>query len=137
MSLMVRPFWENALLSLQRMIDARQMSAGVTARSQERVLRYRQHLEHAEVRSKYRSSSFRGPERLALTGVEKTAPSYQALILTSDGRIAGTKRLASRNDDEALHAAEGIASDHAVDLWDGLRFIEHFKPKPGSMPFKQ
>ena len=132
MSLIVRPFWENALLSLQRMIDGRQMSAGVMARSHERLLRYREHLEHAAVRSKYRSSSFRGPDWSGPAVIDNMSPCYRALILTTDGRIAGTERLPSGNDDEASHAAWAMADKHAVDLWDGLRFIEHFEPRTGS-----
>ena len=134
MSQTAKPYWEKTLESLQRMIADRQMSDGVLARSQERILRYREHLEHAAVRSKYQSSSFRGPDHTDLIDNERGPTSYRAHILTQDGRIAGTKKLVVENDAEALHAVATMAESHAVDLWDGLRFIEHFEPKTVSSP---
>ena len=134
MSQTAKPYWESALQSLQMMIADRPMSDGVLARSQERVLRYREHLEHAAVRSKYQSSSFRGPDHSDSIDNERGSKGYRAHILTPDGRIAVTKKLVVESDAEALHAVATMADSYAVDLWDGLRFIEHFEPKTVSTP---
>lgn len=133
MPLTAKPYWANALQNLQSLIAGQSMSEGVMAQSQKRVLRYREHLEHAAVRSKYRSSSFRGPDHPIRAGLERKPPSYRALLLTVDGRIAGTKHLSGKTDAEASRAAAAIADEHAVDLWDGLRFVEHFEPRRVSM----
>lgn len=127
MPMTATPFWENALQSLQREIAVRPMSDAVLAESQERILRYRDHLEHAAVRSKYRSSSFQETDPALPAIGQRDLPRYRALLLTTDGRIAGTAKLMGENDDDALQAAAALADGQAVDLWDGLRFIEHFE----------
>ena len=33
-----------------------------------------------------------------------------------------------QDDDEAVERAKAMVDGHAVELWDGLRFIEHFPP---------
>ncbi|MHC2002855.1 hypothetical protein ACYQR9_20755 [Methylobacterium sp. CM6241] len=35
-------------------------------------------------------------------------------------------RLAAEDDDRAIEAVKAMVDGHAVELWDGLRFIEHF-----------
>ena len=32
-------------------------------------------------------------------------------------------------DDEAKTKAQALVDGHAIDLWDGMRFIERFEPK--------
>lgn len=49
-------------------------------------------------------------------------------MIGADGRIIRTARLAAGGGDQALTPASALVDDHAVDLWDGLRFIEHLDP---------
>jgi hypothetical protein len=44
------------------------------------------------------------------------------------GTVVNAMRLAVESDEEALERAKAMVDGHAVELWDGLRFIEHFPP---------
>ena len=58
------------------------------------------------------------PEKLALS-VGQFARS---------GSVLNTQRLQANDDEEAQAIARHLVDGHAVELWQGLRFIEHFKP---------
>ncbi|GJE54812.1 MULTISPECIES: hypothetical protein [Methylobacterium] len=51
---------------------------------------------------------------------------YRAVLLRADGSVVFTSNLNAADDDEALGFAQAMVDGHAVELWDGLRFIEHF-----------
>jgi hypothetical protein len=53
---------------------------------------------------------------------------YRAILLDAKGNVVGIERLTVGSDDEALARAEAMAAGYAVELWDGLRFLEHFDP---------
>lgn len=53
-------------------------------------------------------------------------PRYRAILLAPSGQIASLINLIAGNDTDALHLAEAMVDGHAVELWDGVRFIEHF-----------
>lgn len=53
---------------------------------------------------------------------------YRVILLRKDGTVVGTVPVSARDDDLAIERAKALADGHAVELWDGLRFIEHFDP---------
>ena len=53
---------------------------------------------------------------------------YQVRFVDQDGRVSFTVLLFAGDDGEAKHKAKEMVDGHGVDLWDGLRFIEHFPP---------
>ena len=53
---------------------------------------------------------------------------YRAILIGTSGHITGLITLTAANDDVALKLAEAMVDGHAVELWDGLRYIEHFPP---------
>lgn len=53
---------------------------------------------------------------------------YRIMILSALGTVLASKAIAAASDDAALAIAESLAGVNAVELWDGLRFIEHLKP---------
>jgi hypothetical protein len=55
-------------------------------------------------------------------------PAYRALLLSPEGSVIDMQTLIAADDEEAVQLAKAIVDGHAVDLWDGLRFIEHFDP---------
>lgn len=52
------------------------------------------------------------------------APRYRINFLNPDGTIFRTEMLEVPNDDAAIQAARRLMNGRALDLWDGLRFIE-------------
>lgn len=66
-------------------------------------------------------------ERQDLISLRPT-PRYRALLLSRDGRIFQHRRIQASNDEEAMSLASGLMDGRAVDLWDGLRFIETLPP---------
>ena len=54
-------------------------------------------------------------------------PSYQAVHLSSSGSISRRVDLLADRDAEALSLAQALARDTAIELWDGRRFIKHFR----------
>lgn len=53
---------------------------------------------------------------------------YHAFLIDADGRVVRSKSLPASDDQDALQQAEAFVDGHAVELWDGLRFMEHFPP---------
>lgn len=51
---------------------------------------------------------------------------YRVLMLTFEGAIVDNLPLSARNDDEAIGIAKSMVDGHAIELWDGVRFIDHF-----------
>lgn len=56
--------------------------------------------------------------------------SYRALTLGENGRVISTVPLSARCDRDAIRQASSLSMRGAVDLWDGLRFVEHFATLP-------
>ena len=66
-----------------------------------------------------------------------TPPRYHVIVVAADGRVVHAERLSADDDREALLRASALVEGGAVELWDGLRFIEHFdatSPAPESDP---
>jgi hypothetical protein len=53
---------------------------------------------------------------------------YWASFLDPDGAVALTVMFFALNDREAKYKAKGMVDAQGVDLWDGVRLIEHFPP---------
>lgn len=56
------------------------------------------------------------------------APSYRALRLNADGGGVLNTTISASRDDEAKDKAQALVDGHALDLCDGMRFIERFEP---------
>lgn len=125
-------FGASALRSLQLVIANRQASESAVTYLRERVRCDLAQPDHATIRSENRPSSFATQLRASSPRPARMSPSYRAIVLTPDGQVAFTEQLFAENDVEALHAVAVFANDDAVDLWDGLRFIEHFESKAAS-----
>jgi hypothetical protein len=50
---------------------------------------------------------------------------YRAITHAGDGRVIGVRALVAQCDAEAIAQVEALVRDFAMDLWDGLRFVEH------------
>lgn len=57
---------------------------------------------------------------------EPTA-AYHAVILKRDDGVDRVIPLTVENDQDAVAQATKMIGAYAIDLWDGLRFIEHFR----------
>lgn len=53
-----------------------------------------------------------------------TERKYRALTLSTDGQVLSSDALAAVDDVEALCKARSAMTSYAVELWDGLRFVE-------------
>src|SRR4051794_33953742 len=53
---------------------------------------------------------------------------YRAFVLDADGNVLRIEHLAVPNDDAAISLAGAMVEGRVIELWDGLRFIEHFEP---------
>lgn len=53
-------------------------------------------------------------------------PRYRTFLLDINGQISRERAVEALNDKEAITVAVGMMDGRAIDLWDGLRFIEHF-----------
>ncbi|MBX9930895.1 MAG: hypothetical protein K2Y56_05065 [Methylobacterium sp.] len=53
---------------------------------------------------------------------------YRAVALYKDGRILHEVTFSAHGDESALVIAKSMVDSHAIDLWEGLRFIEQFEP---------
>lgn len=52
---------------------------------------------------------------------------YRAISSARDGRVTDVTALNARSDADAIVQADALVRrDLALDLWDGLRFVEHF-----------
>ncbi|MGT2477919.1 hypothetical protein ACU4GR_01380 [Methylobacterium oryzae CBMB20] len=52
----------------------------------------------------------------------------RVLHLAANGRVLMALPITAESDLEALTMTETLNGECAVELWDGLRFIEHFAP---------
>ena len=62
-------------------------------------------------------------------------PDYRVYTLREDGHIVRRTEIHCPDDEAALERAKNIADGHAVELWEGSRFIvlierKHRSPKP-------
>ncbi|WP_156369055.1 hypothetical protein [Methylobacterium sp. Leaf100] len=57
-------------------------------------------------------------------------PHYRAMGVGANGEIVSKSEISALGDDEAKAKAQALVDGHAIDLWDDLRFIEHFAPMP-------
>lgn len=53
---------------------------------------------------------------------------YRVIFPSVDGQAAYTLLIFAADDAGAKRKAKALVDGHGVDLWDGLRFIEHFAP---------
>lgn len=62
-----------------------------------------------------------------LTGIltARPPPAYVLILIAKTGAVLGTVPISVRDDDEGCERARLMVDNHAVELWDGLRFIEH------------
>ncbi|KAB1071645.1 hypothetical protein [Methylobacterium planeticum] len=68
---------------------------------------------------------------------EDCGPSrYRAFVLDADLTVLRIEHLAAQDDDTALDLARRLLSGHAIELWDGLRFIEHLDSECGCSPLR-
>lgn len=51
---------------------------------------------------------------------------YRVNFINPDGTILRTEILDANKDEDAIQAARRLMNGQALDLWDGLRFIESF-----------
>ena len=62
------------------------------------------------------------------THAESDQTSYRVIFVDEDGKVSLTLLLFAAGDSEAKRKAKAMVDGHGVDLWEGLRFIEHFPP---------
>ena len=69
-----------------------------------------------------------GERGFGFDGLDKlpTPPRYRAILLGKSGEVLGMTRLQVSDDPTAIVEAKALINGHAVELWDGVRFIEHF-----------
>jgi hypothetical protein len=58
--------------------------------------------------------------------VAPVAPDYRAISITREGGVAEIRALVALSDEDAIAQTAALVRDLAMDLWDGLRFVEHF-----------
>ncbi|WP_336486363.1 hypothetical protein [Methylobacterium nigriterrae] len=63
-----------------------------------------------------------------LPGSEPAEPRYRVIVLSTCNEVIRTERLSASSDDEALSLIRPMVDGHALELWDGVRFIERFNP---------
>mgnify|MGYP003386412718 CR=1 FL=1 len=51
---------------------------------------------------------------------------YRATLVDQRGMVVSTVRIVAADDAEACEKAIVLVGDHDVDLWEDLRFVEHF-----------
>ncbi|MER2263723.1 hypothetical protein [Methylobacterium oxalidis] len=75
-----------------------------------------------------------GEEMLADTPDDTIQPEgslphrYRAFILDADGKVLRLAPVSAQDDEAALRLASAMVDGHSVELWDGMRFIEHLDP---------
>ncbi len=57
------------------------------------------------------------------------AAAYRVLLLQRDGAVVEIQVVIAGDDSEAIALAKAMVDGHAVELWDGVRFIDHFPPQ--------
>ena len=55
-------------------------------------------------------------------------PRYRAVVLGENGEVLAVVRIQTEADADALSRAKALVDGHTVELWDGVRFIEQFRP---------
>ena len=53
---------------------------------------------------------------------------YRVFLIAPSGKVTGPVSLLAWGDEEALIFAAKLVCCSAIDLWDGVRFLEHFAP---------
>lgn len=61
-----------------------------------------------------------------ITELEGSGPFYRAILVDAEGYTVSMYRIIASDDAEALVQAQVLVDRHGVDLWDGIRFIDHF-----------
>lgn len=56
------------------------------------------------------------------------APAYRVMLLTKNGVVLESVPVSVKDDGDGRDRARSMGDGRAVELWDGLRFIEHFPP---------
>jgi hypothetical protein len=57
---------------------------------------------------------------------------YRVALIREQGVVASMVQITAPDDDEACKKARALVDGHAVDLWEGLRFVEHFPARHAS-----
>lgn len=57
---------------------------------------------------------------------------YRVTFVERDGQVSLTVMIFAPDDAEAKRTAKRMVDGHGIDLWDGMRFIEHYPPKTES-----
>ena len=60
--------------------------------------------------------------------IDGTEPRYRARLIDVNGHPISTVPIKASGDEEAIVQAKALVDGYGVDLWDGVRFIEHFPP---------
>ncbi|GJD95406.1 hypothetical protein [Methylobacterium iners] len=53
---------------------------------------------------------------------------YRAIMLHTDGHVLNAVSFSAFDDNAALTIAKSMVDGHAVELWEGTRFIEQLNP---------
>jgi hypothetical protein len=59
---------------------------------------------------------------------EPRLPIYRLISLAESGAVCNIVRLSADDDAQAREQAKMMVERCAVELWDGLRFIDHYAP---------
>lgn len=69
---------------------------------------------------------------------DATVADYRAITLGSDGAVVAVIPMCAIDEDDARRQAALLVGEYAFDLWDGLRFVDHFsaqtRPSAHSLP---
>lgn len=74
---------------------------------------------------KFWRSDGREPDGVTASS-EKQELRYHATLIGREGGVVSTIRIVALDDAEAIGKAATLADGHAVDLWQGSRFVDHF-----------
>lgn len=53
-------------------------------------------------------------------------PAYLAMLISKASKLLGVVRLSAKDEEQAIWKAKSMVDGHAVELWDGLRYIDYF-----------
>lgn len=51
---------------------------------------------------------------------------YRATLVDQRGMVVSTVRIAAADDADACEKARALVDGHGVDLWEDMRFVDHF-----------
>lgn len=71
---------------------------------------------------------YESTQSLADVHSQHRLPVYRVIMLDGSGAVFSMMRLSAADDEQAIARAKTMFDGHAVELWDGLRFIDHFAP---------